>query len=860
MTSSVATAKRRRPLLTRGVVPVWLFTAGIGVAAAFVWTVDLETFGSAGGSWLPWAAIVLAAFYIAEAWPVHLHFRKQAHTLSLSEIGLVLGLFFATPAALLIGQTVGAGLALSVHRRQRALKFAFNVLQQSLCSGLALHVFFSLGGSDAPALRSWAAALAAAATAHVTGVLLVSAVIAVAERTLSAPHLGSTLGISLVGALATASLGLIAVELVENEPLALLLLILPAAACGLAFRGYMQQREQREHVEFLYESMRATQGAPELGLAVGQLLAAARRLLRAEYAEILLTTRTPGEPVLRSVSDAAGEVLMLPEALTPAAELAFAHVGLSDRALLLSNRREEHVLDTFLASRGLRDGVVGALRGDERVFGILIVGGRVGDVTTFDENDLTLFETFAGHSSVLLQNGRLEQSLAHVTELKEELRHQAYHDALTGLPNRLYFAEQITETLSHAPEDRTEHAVLFLDLDRFKMVNDSWGHAAGDELLVQVGQRIRHVVRPDDTPARLGGDEFAVLLRNTTAEGAVRAAQRLADAMEETFELSGREASVSASVGIALTARDVTTAEDLLRNADIAMYVAKADETRCFATYEPHLHSKLRLRQELGLELKRAIDRGEIVAHYQPVVSLTDGTIRAFEALARWEHPERGLIHSAEFIEIAEESGLIIDLGACVLEQALYTAREWHDIEHGVGLWVNLSPAEFANERLVEDLAQALTRARFDPRRLTVEITESSVMSSENNSVRSMHRLRDLGVGLAIDDFGTGYSSLSRLSELPIELLKIPKPFVDRLASDDADTSFVDAILRLAHSLGISAVAEGIEHLSQASRLAALGCGLGQGYLFSPALPDADAARLLRAKTTSAFLPRPIAV
>jgi len=848
-------AKPRSMSQLRGPASVWLLTAAIAAAAGIVWRFGLTLSHAPGGAWLPWWGIALA-YYVAEAWPVHVHFRKQTHTLSMTEIGLVFGLFFATPIALFAGLIVGAGLALAVNRRQRPVKFAFNIAEQSLCTGIALVVFRALatrGGGG----WLWVAALVAVSIAHIVGVVLVSAVIAIAERArLVFRQVQKTLGLSLGGSLATTCLALVGVALAESRPAGLLLLAFPVVMCLLAFRGYMQQRMQRDYVEFLYESMRAAQGAPEMGLAVGQLLVAAQRLLRADYAEIILLTPTADEPVLRSTSGSEGQTLMRPDELSPETDAAILRVSAAERAILLPRKREGHGLDGFLADRGVADGVVGVLRGDEGVFGLLLVGGRIGDVTEFDENDLVLFETFTSHAAVLLQNGRLEQSLAQVTELQEQLRHQAYHDTLTGLPNRALFTARVAEAVESAATDNTSRAVLFLDLDDFKFVNDSWGHAAGDEMLVQVAERLRAATRPGDTPARLAGDEFGVLLANTSESDAEHVAQRIRDALAEPFWLSGRETTLHASIGVALTGVHAATAEELLLNADIAMYVAKSDERSHYAIYEPRFHQRLRERQELGVELRRALERDEIVVHYQPVVSLETGTIEAFEALARWEHPERGLLVPDDFLGIAEESGLIVDLGAAVMRQALSQVREWQELvpgAAGIGLWVNLAPGEFTNEALVEDLSFALSRARFDPRKLTVEITEGSVMRDEHNGLKAMHRLRDLGVALSIDDFGTGYSSLSRLAQFPIQLLKIPKTFVDPLAGEEVDTSFIDAILRLAESLGIATVAEGIEHAAQARRLRDVGCELAQGFVFSQPLTAGDAQRLLAAHSTFAL-------
>jgi diguanylate cyclase (GGDEF)-like protein len=834
--------------LFEGPVRVWLFIGIVALASATVWAIDLRAFAARpmiDNVSLTWWELAVA-FYLAEVFVVHLHFRKQAHTLSLSEIGLTLGLFFASPATLLIAHVAGATTALVVNRRQRPIKLAFNVAELPLCTGVALLVFrsFVQPGSSGP--REWTIALLAAAVAHVIGVGLVSTVIAVAERRLSAPQLSRTVVTSLVGALATACLGLASVELLENEPSAFLLLVVPVVACGFAFRGYMEQREQREHVEFLYESMRATQGAPEFGLAVGQLLVAARRLLRAEYAEILLVSPTTAGPAVRSVSGPDGELLMHAEdELSPSDRLAMSEVGATDRAALLSRRRDPHILDGLLVSRSLSDAVVGALHGESGPFGLLIVGERTGDVGTFGESDRDLFETFAGHASILIENGRLEHSLAEVTELKEQLRHQAYHDSLTGLPNRVHFVETIAERLAGASE-ATQLAVLYVDLDGFKSVNDSWGHHTGDELLAQVADRIRHAVRAGDLPARLGGDEFAVLLDGADTETAERAAQRLDDTLAGTFSLASGEATVHASIGIALTGPNAFTAEDLIRNADLAMYSAKRVERQRYALYEPGLHGRLREQRRLALDLEFAVERKEIEVVYQPIVSLEHGRLEAFEALVRWRHPTRGLLMPSDFLEAAEANGLIVDIGMNVIEQAFTAARRWDDGEQGrgIGLWINLAPAELANERLIEDVAIALARAHVDADRVTIEITESSLIRNEASALAAMHGLRDLGIHLSIDDFGTGYSSLSRLGEFPIEMLKIPKPFVTRLISEDPDEPFVKAILGLSESLGLLTVGEGIEHIAQLRRLQQLGCNLGQGYLFSAALSDDQALDL----------------
>jgi len=823
---------------------VWVFNGVLALTCSVVWAFAIGAFGSPSfvhGPDLPWWARALA-FCLAEVFVVHLQFRKQAHTLSLTEIGLTLGLLLAAPISLLIGQLVGTLVALIVTRwksQRQLVKFAFNLAELPLCSGVALVIFRSLAREGDSAPHIWALVLFACAVAHVLGILLVSAVIAIAEERFHAPQLLRTLVTSTIGALATASLGLAVVELLEVRPLAVVLLVVPVLACIAAFRGYMEQREQREHVEFLYESMRATQGAPEFGLAVGQLLVAARRLLRAEYAEILLLPASDDEGPLRSVSGADGELLMHPEEhFAPEDAAAFSELASVSSATLRARRRAGHGLDAFFRSRGLEDAIVGPLRGEDKSFGLLVVGERLGDVSTFVESDVELFETFAGHASILLENGRLEHSLAQVTQLKEQLRHQAYHDALTGLANRVNLLEAIEHELDRGTGST---AVLYLDLDRFKAVNDTWGHSAGDELLSEFARRLGGAARAQDLAARIGGDEFAVLVREADSGAAVAAARRMLDALDGTYALGCGDVACHVSVGIAVGTPESTTAEDLLRNADIAMYSVKRSE-HAYTLYEADLHEKLRAQRQLGLDLEAALERREIVVHYQPVVRLADGEIEGFEVLARWPHPTHGLLAAADFLPAAEEMGLTVELGRVVLQQALESARRWPE---RLSIWLNLSPAELANERLVDTLAEALKGYGVEPSRLVVEVTESGVIRGSDGALVAMQRLRELGVGLTIDDFGTGYSSLSRLAEFPIESLKIPKPFVDQLVGDDVDEAFVDAILRLSESLGLAAVAEGIEHPAQAERLRQLGCRYGQGYLFGRPAPAEEVERLL---------------
>ena len=831
-----------RALVLRTDGPIRVGALGFVVAAVAVAIYATALAGLPAPTQLrvPWWVLVLV-FLVAEATVVHLHFRSEAHSLSLSEAGLVFGLFFASPLGLLSAQLAGGALALLALRRQRPLKVAFNLAQFALSSCVALLIFRALidiAGADGP--LAWLAALVAAGAACVTGVSLVGLAIALAEGTKTLRELPRMLAIALVGALATASLAVAAAELLQRDAWAVSLLLIPALGCALALRAYAAQRRRHAHVEFLYQSMRAMQSAPEFPSAVRELLAAARTMLAAEFAEIVFLPSTAAEPPVRSSVSPTEERLLegteLSRLETEAVQIASAEAD----AILLPRGREPHALDPYLEERGLPDALLTVLRAEDRVIGALLVGQRAGEVSTFNADDRKLFETFASHAGVLLENDRV----------KEQLRYQAYHDALTGLPNRLLFAEQVRQALTRRDRAREKPAVLFLDLDDFKTINDSLGHGAGDGLLVAVAERLRASVRPGDVVARLGGDEFAVLLDQTAIDAAERAAKRLVQALRAPFVLHGHEMSIHASIGIA-GHYGASTADELLRNADVAMYSAKDNGKRGYAIYEPEMHARVRRRQELIASVERAVQRSEITVHYQPIVSIADGETVALEALARWQHPERGLVPPGSFIPIAEETGLMVPIGRTVLRQACLDIVAWQKASPAhaeLGVTVNLSPSELQHPKLAEEVEAIVAQTKISPASLTLEITESRAMRDPAATIETLHVLRRLGVRLALDDFGTGYSSLSHLREFPIDILKIAKPFVDDLGRETPDSTFLEAILGLARALELTVVVEGSETAEQAATLQRLGCRLGQGFHFARPMDRAAAASHLESR------------
>jgi diguanylate cyclase (GGDEF)-like protein/PAS domain S-box-containing protein len=443
-------------------------------------------------------------------------------------------------------------------------------------------------------------------------------------------------------------------------------------------------------------------------------------------------------------------------------------------------------------------------------------------------------------------------TLVDVTDRKllaEQLLHRAFHDALTGLANRTLFIERVTHTLARAGRVATAHAVLFLDLDNFKKVNDSLGHAAGDDLLRGVAHRLVSSVRGSDTVARLGGDEFAILLEDLVQQDhAFTTTERILETLREPILVQGKEVFVGASIGVTLLSRNVDSADTLLRNADIAMYAAKRQGRGRYVVFSDGMDTATRHRLELEADLYRAIGRDELVAMYQPTVEVGTGRIIGAEALVRWQHPTRGLIHPAEFIGIAEETGLIVAIGKWVLQKACRDGRRWqksNPSHAGLSVAVNISARQLQDAQLVEDVAAILEECLLDPASLILEITESVAMRNTEATIARLGALKALGVRLAIDDFGTGYSSLSYLQRFPIDILKIDRAFVKGIAENDDDEALAHTIVQLARTLRLKTVAEGIETNEQLERLRALGCDYGQGYYFARPMPGEQLAAML---------------
>ncbi|HEU0012286.1 MAG TPA: EAL domain-containing protein [Longimicrobium sp.] len=500
-------------------------------------------------------------------------------------------------------------------------------------------------------------------------------------------------------------------------------------------------------------------------------------------------------------------------------------------------------LERALPARGHADLVRAALASGTAVRAVEVaVDGRVLSWSYHPHPPLGLVHLFA--EDVTLRRA-----------MEERLRHEALHDALTGLPNRRCFMDRLSGALQRERRRRGPgFAVLFMDLDRFKLVNDGLGHHVGDQLLVAVAGRLRGCLRDADTVARLGGDEFAVLVDGAScADAALRTAEGIQRELSPAIGLGGYEVFTTASIGIALGTPSPEQPELLLRNADIAMYRAKARGAGRCEVFDRELHALTLARLQLDTDLRRAVERGALGVHYQPIVALDSGRMAAVEALARWNHPVRGWVPPDEFIRCAEESGLIVQVGAHVLAEACRSLAAWgRDLPAAaaLGVSVNLSVKQLAQADLVEQVRRTLEGSGMEPGRLRLEVTESVLVENPAAAAATLGRLKELGLRVLMDDFGTGWSSLSALHRLPVDGLKVDRSFVAAMGRDGRAGELVASVVALAHALGLEVVAEGIERPDQLAGLRALGCDAAQGFLFSPAI-DADAfARLLASGRT----------
>ncbi len=815
-------------------------TAGLVALTAVLFAVTLQvpvpTGELYGAVVLPWWALALG-YAATEGTVLHIQVRREAQTVSVSEFPLVLGLFFADPLSLVIGRLVGSAAVLLFQRRSAPMKTVFN-LALAAAEAAAAVLAFSLvaqAGGSAPVL--WLAALVAALLSHAVGIVAVGMVIAAFESGLRPRELARDAVIGQPITPMVVAVALVAVTSLAADIRSALLLVLTTAGLLAAYRAYASLNDRHLNLERLYRFTQAVTSSPEIDVVLGSVLAEARELLKTEHAEVAFLATSSGQ-VAHVRLGPSGRLSRSEEPQDREYEWLLSRVVVDGAPQLMPRGTREPGARSWLDAQAAREAMAVPLRGGAGTIGVLVVSDRLGDVRTFDAEDVLLLETVANHASVALQNG----------ELVGKLRHEALHDALTTLPNRAYLQRRMAAALDDVRDGRSAGAaIMILDLDGFKEVNDTLGHQQGDLLLVEVAQRLVTAVGSAGTVTRLGGDEFAILLTGSADEDrAVHVGRRVLRALEQPVALDGLDVEVGGSLGIALAPAHATDGASLLKRADLAMYDAKAS-SRGLRVYGDELDTNNPRRLTLVAELRSAIADGSVRVHVQPQADLATGRVVSVEALVRWQHPDLGLVPPDEFIPVAERSGLIGPLTTRVLDESLAACARWAAEGHELGVAVNLSARSLHDADLVDEVERLLRRHHVPARLLTLEVTEGAVMADPTRAIALLHRLRDLGVHLSVDDFGTGYSSLSYLKQLPVQEVKIDRSFVLGLANGGEDVAIVRAIVDLGKHLELKVVAEGVEDQETWDLLASMGCDLVQGWHLGRAMSVDDLVPWMRA-------------
>jgi diguanylate cyclase (GGDEF)-like protein len=798
-----------------------------------------------------WGLAVL--FFITERWPVSVAVRRSTPSVGMSAAPLVLGMFFSPGWSIIVAYLVGAvGAAVSRGDLRQAVT-GFSIAQFSFFAALATLTFHALVGPVGTAQLDWGAyaAVYAAALVLILTSLTTSFAIALHDGRVTRRLAIENVAVALAGTGASASYGLIAVDLVWTDPKGVFVVALLGVVLLGGYRTLLMERRERRVAEFLRGADEALHKSHELETAIVGLMGRAREMFEAQIAQLTIYPTRPGDKAYRTTvrsGEPDGTEVMVP-------------IELNDLDDLLEADSEGVIIDRTSASPGSRDilsrrridhAMVALLRGRSRLVGSLMVGSHI-SARSFDQRDLHLFQSLAIQVTSTLENGRLEQSITRLTELQEQLSHQAFHDSLTDLANRSLFSDRIDHALLRRSRTGKPVAVLFIDLDDFKAVNDTMGHSAGDQLLIGVAERLRNSLRRPDTAARLGGDEFAVLIEDIDEpDEAAAVADRIFAALLEPFAVAGQSVTVHASIGVAVSDDATDSASRLMRHADVAMYAAKSAGKHRHVLFVPGMETEIVARHRLRADLERAISTDEFSVHYQPIFDMSSGRLVATEALVRWRHPTRGMVAPDDFITTAEETGVILALGTRVLRKACTVTRRWHERFPALEpLWVsvNISARQLQQPGFVDEVLDVVGETGLPAHALVLELTESMVLDDANASagIEKLEALKRAGIRIAIDDFGTGYSSLSYLRRLPVDILKIAKPFVDDLHNEEDEGDFARAIVGIGSALRLTMIAEGIETTEQLITLRDLGCHLGQGYHLSYPVTDDAIERMLAA-------------
>ncbi|MEV6526498.1 sensor domain-containing phosphodiesterase [Longispora sp. NPDC051575] len=772
-------------------------------------------------------AIVVGLFFLlflaAERTLIHVEVQQQTYSNTAVEIPLLLALVYLPPAWVIIARVAAA--AISHFILFSPVKALFNIAVRgasTAVSALTLSLFMALpaGVSNMGDPLTWIPLVLATEAGNLVSIVALAAILTVVQGWMGNGQFLRSLTQSSAVCLVNSMLGLLALFALRASLWATVCLAVLAVLVGFGYRAYQRFLQQHRSLTELYDFTQAAAQAREAGNLADVLLVRARKLLSAEYATLWLPeSRRHPEVLLTARIDDKG---LGDRPVTPNALRNKAVAG--DQTIVVGPKVGDPALRAQLTEHGRKDAIVVPLRSGTAVIGTIEVVNRIGGMVTFEPHEVRLLETLAAHVAVAVENSRLV----------DRLRFDAYHDSLTGLPNRRRMTAMLEEAVKVSAPDVV--AVLLFDVDGMRDVNESMGHQAGDKLLAEVSQRLRDLAPPAALVARVGGDKFAVTLRAESAAEAVELAGKLRAALQEPMRLGTLNLDVDTAVGLALHPEHGSEPEVLLRRADLAVHAAKQTNSH-IQQFHLALESGSTRRIGLAGDLRRALDAGELEVYFQPKVALSDRRLVGVECLSRWEHPVHGSVSPQDFIAVAEHTGQLGRLTEVVLREGLRRCREWADEGRPLSVAVNLSPRTLVDPDFPSQVGELLAEYGVPAERLTLEITEDGMVAGPDRPMPTLHRLHDLGVRLSVDDFGTGYSSLSYLRRLPVHEVKVDRMFVQGMATDPGDLAIVRAVVDLSRHFGLSVVAEGVESELTLALLEEMGCDIGQGFFFSRALP-----------------------
>jgi diguanylate cyclase (GGDEF)-like protein len=791
-------------------------------------------FPTTGAKWLIAAGLVIACV-AASKFQMQFTVHRQAFHVSLVDLPLLMMLFYLSPVTVLMVRTLAA-LIIQIRIGSNPAKVAFNVTTATtgVACANALVLGFTFDHDLGP--RSWFVLSAAVFVYSLVTAVAMAALIALLQGPSYLPQYVQGILINQVVTLINVTVGMVALLALEKTVWSLVLLLGLSVVLGFFYRSYAQFVRQHRSLAEIHEITRATTASTSEGRLADVVLGRLRELLQAESATLWIPARGRHPEVLLTASvDFTGllDRAKSPDSLRRRAFETGEPVTLGAR---FSTSEDTVDLRDQLRRLGTKDAIVVPLRSGNAVVGTIEVAGRLGETAHFTAEDVQLVETLAAHVGVAIENSRLV----------DRLRYDANYDALTGLPNRRRVLAALTEAVRTRKSDEVV-AILQFDVVGLRNVNESLGHRAGNEVLVEVAERLRSRVPAAALVGRVGEDEFAVMLRVVDLETALALGDRIRLGMREPMQVSGLPTDVDTTVGVATFPDHAEDAETLLQRADVATHAAK--QGAGIQAYNAGLESRTVRRLGLAADLRRALENRQIEVFFQPKVALADRRVVGVECLARWEHPVYGAVTPEDFVAVAEHTGQIARLTELILREGLHRARGWADARRPLSVSVNISARSLADPKWPDQVGDLLDEYGVAPSQLTLEVGEEALLGDPGRALDSLRRLRAIGVRLSVDDFGTGYSSLALLRRLPITEVKIDKGFVQGMATDGGDLAIVRAVVDLSRHFNLSVVAEGVESELTLARLTEIGCDLGQGFLFSRPLPYERLDAWLAART-----------